>query len=235
MKRPSASPPAGFTGGAHFGRYIVIGFLTVAPLWVTWLVANLVFGFLANAGFPLLRGVALALRPFSETLADWLLNPVLQYMFAIVLTLAGLYAIGLLTALVLAQRLIAFMERQLQRLPFVHTIYGATKRLVSTFQQPPVSTQRVVLIAFPSPEMKAIGLVTRVMHDPTTGRKLAAVYVPTSPNPTSGYIEIVPLDDVVQTDWTVEEAMSFVMTGGTNARDELTFANPPAAKPSRPC
>jgi uncharacterized membrane protein len=63
------------------------------------------------------------------------------------------------------------------------------------------------------------------MRDPTTGRQLAAVYVPTSPNPTSGYIEIVPLEDVVQTDWSVEEAMAFVMTGGTNARDELVFDN----------
>ncbi|MDP2238877.1 MAG: DUF502 domain-containing protein [Burkholderiales bacterium] len=62
--------------------------------------------------------------------------------------------------------------------------------------------------------MKAVGFVTKIMHDETTGRELAVVYVPTSPNPTSGYIEIVPLSDVVQTDWTIEEAMSFVMTGG---------------------
>lgn len=235
MKTASSSAaPARLEGGRHFGRYVLIGFFTIAPLWVTWLVVDFVFGLLARTGSPVLRGVALGLRPFSETLADWLLNPVLQYVFAVLLTLAGLYGVGVLTALVLGRRLIAFMERQLERLPLIHTIYGATKRFVSTLQQPPVSTQRVVLIAFPSPEMKAIGLVTRVMHDPNTGRKLAAVYVPTSPNPTSGYIEIVPLEDVVQTDWTVEEAMSFVMTGGTNARDELAFTNPPAPTISKP-
>ena len=69
------------------------------------------------------------------------------------------------------------------------------------------------------------------MRDPTTGRDLAAVYVPTSPNPTSGYIEIVPLEDVVQTNWSVEEAMAFVMTGGTNAPDELSFSSP-GSKPA---
>ena len=74
--------------------------------------------------------------------------------------------------------------------------------------------------------------MTRVMRDPDTGRQLAAVYVPTSPNPTSGYIEIVPLDDVVQTDWSVEEAMAFVMTGGTNGPDELPFAHAPGRKKS---
>ena len=148
------------------------------------------------------------------------------------MTLALLYGVGLLTALVLGRRLIAFMERQLERLPLVQSIYGATKRFLSGLQNPPVSTQRVVLIAFPSPEMKAVGLVTRVLRDPNTGCQLAAVYVPTSPNPTSGYIEIVPLEDVVQTDWSVEEAMAFVMTGGTNAPDELPFSNPPDRKTS---
>jgi len=217
-------------GGHHFGRYIFIGFFTVAPLWVTWLVADFVFGLLARTGSPVLRGVALGVRSFSDTVADWLLNPIVQYLLAALLTVAGLYGIGRLTAFVLGRRLIAFMERQLGRLPLVQTIYGATKRFLSTLQKPPVSTQRVVLIAFPSPEMKAIGLVTRIMRDPNTDRQLAAVYVPTSPNPTSGYIEIVPLDDVVQTDWSVEEAMAFVMTGGTNARDELAFCNSARSK-----
>jgi len=123
------------------------------------------------------------------------------------------------------------MERQLDRMPLAQSIYSATKRFLSGLQEAPVSTQRVVLIAFPSPEMK-VGLVTRVMRDPNTGCQLAMVYVPTSPNPTSGYIEIVPLEDVVQTDWSVEEAMAFVMTGGTNAPDELPFSNPPGFETS---
>jgi uncharacterized membrane protein len=180
----------------------------------------------------MLRGVALALRPQSEVVADWLLNPYVQYVLAALLTLATLYGVGLLTAHVVGRRLLAFMERQLERLPVVQSIYGATKRFLNSLQKPPMSTQRVVLIAFPSPEMKAIGFVTRVMCDPATGCQLAAVYVPTSPNPTSGYIEIVPLDDVVQTNWSVEEAMTFVMTGGTTAPDVLRFSNPPSPERS---
>lgn len=223
---PSSPPPAAIRSNAHFGRYIVIGFFTVAPLWVTWLVADFVFSLLAKTGAPILRGVALTLRPMSAALADSLLNPYVQYVLAGLTTLGLLYAAGLLTALVLGRRLIAFVERQLQRLPAVQFIYGATKRLLNGLQKPPVSTQRVVLIAFPSPDMKAVGFVTRVMRDPNTDAELAAVYVPTSPNPTSGYIEIVPLKDVVQTDWTVEEAMAFVITGGTNAPEELAFSKP---------
>jgi len=73
--------------------------------------------------------------------------------------------------------------------------------------------------------MKAVGLVTRIIRDEASGCELAAVYVPTSPNPTSGYIEIVPMSEVVQTDWSIEEAMNFVMTGGTNAPDSIRFTS----------
>jgi uncharacterized membrane protein len=225
--KPAKSP----SGGAHFGRYLLIGFFTVAPLWVTWLVLDFLFSLLAKTGAPFLRGLARGLRPASETLADWLVHPMVQYVLAALVTLAGLYIVGLLTSVVVGRRLIAFTERLLARLPLVQTIYSATKRFLETLRQPPVSGQRVVLIAFPSPEMKALGFVTKVMTDPDTGRQLAAVYVPTSPNPTSGYIEVVPVDDLVQTDWSVEEAMAFVMTGGTNAPDQLRFANPPPGEP----
>lgn len=170
------------------------------------------------------------IAPFSPTLAAWLANSVFQKLLAILLTLGLLYGIGLLASRVIGRKLIVAMEKLLGRLPLVQAIYGGTKHFLQSLRQPPVSGQRVVLIAFPSPEMKAVGFVTKVMSDPDSGRTLAAVYVPTSPNPTSGYIEIVPLDDVVQTDWTIEEAMSFVMTGGTNAPDRVRFTNPASAE-----
>lgn len=213
----------------HIARHILIGFFTLAPLWVTWLVLDFLFSLLARTGAPFLRGLARGLRPLSDTLADWLLHPGVQYVLAACVTLAGFYAVGLLTSLVLGRRLIAWAEALLARLPLVQTIYGATKKFLETLRKPPATGQRVVLIAFPSPEMKALGFVTRVMTDPETGRELAAVYVPTSPNPTSGYIEIVPMDEVVWTDWSMEQAMAFVMTGGTNAPDTLRFGSGAAA------
>lgn len=122
-------------------------------------------------------------------------------------------------------KVIGIYENILARLPLVQTIYGATKRFLHTISQPPATGQRVVLISFPSSEMKAVGFITKIIQDKNSDRKLAAVYVPTSPNPTSGYIEILPMDDVILTDWTTEEAMTFVVTGGTNAPESLNFSN----------
>jgi uncharacterized membrane protein len=210
----------------HLLRYILIGFFTLAPLWVTWLVLDIVLKLLAQMGAPFLRGAARAVRPVSEWSADLLLNPWVQQGLAVLVTLLGLYLVGLITSFVFGRRLIAWLEGWLTRLPLVQTIYGATKRFLHTLQNPPIQGQRVVLVAFPSPEMRAVGLITKVFTDPDSGRELAAVYVPTSPNPTSGYIEIVPMDEVVPTDWTLEQAMTFVMTGGTNAPDQLRFDKP---------
>lgn len=211
---------------AKIGRTILIGFFTIAPLWVTWLVFDFLLGILANAGRPLLRAAASAIAPVSATLAAWLLDPVFQKLGAVLLTLAALYGIGLLASLVFGRKLIGVMESLLARLPLIQTIYSGTKRFLHTLRKPPVSGQRVVLISFPTPEMKAVGFVTKILHDTDTGQELAAVYVPTSPNPTSGYIEIVPLDQMVQIEWSIEEAMSFVMTGGANAPDKVRYRPP---------
>ena len=85
---------------------------------------------------------------------------------------------------------------------------------------------------FPSPEMKTVGFVTRTMIDQDTGRELAAVYVPTTPNPTSGYLEIVPVEKITPTKWTVDEAMKFVISGGTVAPDTMSYGGPNADKSS---
>lgn len=217
-------PPA---KARHFWRHVLVGFLTVAPLWVTWLAFDFVLGLLARSGEPLLRAIAGALRPASPLAAKWLLTPFFQSALAVLITLAALYLVGLATSFVLGRRLIAWLESLFTRLPLVQTIYNATKRFLQTLSKPPASgQQRVVLISFPSPEMKAVGFITKTFRDPDSGRELAAVYVPTAPNPTSGYIEIVPLDDVVPTDWSMEQAMTFVVTGGTSAPDSLRFNGP---------
>lgn len=213
----------------HLLRYLLIGFFTVAPLWVTWLVFDFLFGLLASTGEPFLKALARLLQPASDTLATWLLDSGVQAGLAALFTLVLLYAVGVFASLVVGRRLIAVAESWLTRLPGVQTVYRATQRFLQTVSKPAVTGQRVVLISFPSPEMKAVGLVTRVMKDADSGEDLAVVYVPTSPNPTSGYIEILPLADVVMTDWTMEEAMSFVMTGGTNAPERVRFRNPPRA------
>lgn len=210
----------------HTPRYLLIGLLTAAPLWVTWLVFDFIFTQLSKLGTPWVSTLSRALRGNYPGVADFILLPQFQSVLGVIFTLAVFYLLGWLASLVIGQRIIHWLERLVESIPVVAAIYGGTKRFLAAVKEKPAGVQRVVLINFPSSEMKAVGFVTRVIRDEASGEELAAVYVPTSPNPTSGYIEIVPVAQVVSTDWTMDEAMSFVMTGGATSPERIRFRNP---------
>ncbi len=140
-----------------------------------------------------------------------------------VATLFVILAVGALTRRVVGQRLLRWFEALIARVPLANVIYTSARKLLDMLETKPGSTQRVVLIDFPHRDMKSVGLVTRVIREEGSGRELAAVYVPTTPNPTSGYLEIVPVELLTPTDWTVDQAMSFIISGGAVAPDAMPF------------
>jgi uncharacterized membrane protein len=208
----------------HAPRYILAGALILTPLLVTWLVFEFLFHTLFHLGQPGVSAFDKAVYRVSPWFAEWLLTPWVEYLMAVALTLVVLYFLGWATTQVLGRRLLAWFEALMERVPLVKRIYGGIKIFLAAFQTKPQGVDRVVLIDFPSPEMKTIGLVTRTMIDEASGEELAVVYVPTSPNPTGGYIQFVPLAKVISTDWTLDEAMQFLMTAGTAARNTISFA-----------
>jgi uncharacterized membrane protein len=206
------------------GRYILIGIITAAPLAITWIIVDFLFRQLSRIGYPFVAGVARAVAPDHPSVAAWLENQAFLSVLAVIAVLALLSLLGWMATRVLGQRLIDLFERLVSIIPFVDKIYQATKRVLTVAGNSPGGDRRVVLIDFPSPAMKTIGLVTRILKDSKTGEELAAVYVPTSPNPTSGYIEIVPVRDLTFTDWTFDQAMSFVVTGGSSAPETIAYS-----------
>ncbi len=211
----------------HFRRYLLTGIITVIPIWITWLIFDFVLTQLSKLGMPWVKAASKQAETLLPELSSWLLHPWFQGGLAILLTLLLLYIIGWFTSRVVGARMLHLFEIVLAKIPFVQTIYGATKKLLGVLQQKPDNVQRVVLIAFPSPEMRTVGFVTRVFTDTDSGRELAAVYVPTTPNPTSGYLEIVPIENLISTDWTMEQAMTFIISGGAVAPDSVSFDRKP--------
>lgn len=208
-------------------RYLLTGILTVVPIWITWIVFRFVFVQLSEFGMPWVRVFSRTVNSYAPFVARWVEEPWFQSMLAVLVTLITLYLLGWLVTRVVGRRVLRFFDAIMERIPLVQTIYGGTKKMLAALQRKPDRLQRVVLIPFPSPEMKAVGFVTRVIRDQSSGRDLAAVYVPTTPNPTSGYLEIVPVDRIVSTDWTIDEAMTFIISGGAVAPDSLNFGSMP--------
>ena len=206
----------------HLQRYLLTGLLTFIPIWLTWAVFKFIFSLLSQVNLPWVAALFSALAGMFPNTIGTLNQGWLVSLFAFIVTIVALYITGFAANRVFGRRLIAMIEGLIERIPIAHTIYSGTKKLMSMLQKKPAGTQRVVLIDFPSPELKSIGFVTRVFSDPS-GREYAAVYVPTTPNPTGGYLEIVPIDRLVATDWSVDQAMAFILSAGAAAPDVLPF------------
>lgn len=211
-------------------RIFLTGVLTLLPIWLTWVVVKFVFVLLSDTSRPLveplLRNVALG----NPRVFGWLQQPWVLMGIALVATLGVILLSGVMARRVFGQRLLRWFEAFIARIPLANMIYGSARKLLDILQTSPDGTQRVVLVDFPHTEMKSVGFVTRVIREQGTGRELAAVYVPTTPNPTSGYLEIVPVDKITPTDWTVDEAMSFIISGGAVSPDTIPFAPPAPPK-----
>lgn len=208
-------------------RYLITGLLTFLPLWVTVLVFKFVLGLLADIGGPLVAGLVGALSLVAPHTADTLNQSGMVFVLALLLTLGGLYLVGWLAHRMIGRRLLDTFDGLLQRIPLVQTIYGGTKKLMAVLQHKPGGTQRVVLVDFPRPGIKVVGFVTRTLIEEGSGREIAAVYVPTTPNPTGGYLELVPMDELTPTDWTMDQAMAFIISGGAVSPDSLPAPHAP--------
>lgn len=200
---------------------LLAGLLIITPLVITVFVVRGVFDAALWMGRPLvdwaMRGLRIIfnLDPTQEIVLGRATNIV-----AVLLTAAMLYILGALGSNVVGLRLIGVFESLLVRIPFIDTVYNAVKRTLHALSGPPggdSAKQVVVLVEFPSPEMKTIGFMTNTITDTKTGRRYAAVYIPTTPNPTSGYMELVPVEKVEVTDWTMDQALSAILSGGASA------------------
>lgn len=204
----------------YLQRYLITGLLTFIPLWLTWTVFAFVVSLLSHVGAPAVTATFALISAMFPEAAEWLGQEWFRSIVAFAGTIVAIYLLGFAASRMLGQRLLGAFERLIERIPLVHTIYGGSKKLMTMMQNKPGGTQRVVLIGFPAPTLKTIGFVTRTFVD-SAGREMAAVYVPTTPNPTGGYLEVVPVDDLIATDWSVDQAMAFILSGGAAGPEKL--------------
>jgi uncharacterized membrane protein len=136
----------------------------------------------------------------------------------LVVVAGGLILIGWATAGVLGRFFVRLYERILDRLPVIRGLYSATKQIFQTvFSNQSNTFREVALIEFPRKELWTIGFITGKAGGEIAdlvGDDVVNVYVPTTPNPTSGYLVHVPRRDIVILDMTVEEGIKFVISGG---------------------
>lgn len=188
-----------------FKNYFVTGIIVIVPLLVTILVFRALIRLVDNL-FGLL----------PEKLQPQTYIPV--FGIELVITFVIIVIIGLLASNFLGKKFLVLWEGFLTKIPLVKTIYQGVKQLTSGIVSDKRMFSKVVLIQFPFRNHYMIGFVTgedrRFLKDPQ-GRRMLKIFIPTTPNPTSGFFCIVPEDEVKFLDITSDEAFRLIISAGS--------------------
>jgi uncharacterized membrane protein len=188
-------------------RYLIAGLLVWMPLYVTFILVKFLGGVMDDS---------IGLLPDNLRPEHWWGTPLPG--LGVILTIVLIFVTGVLTANLVGRKVVGGWEALLERIPFVRSIYSASKNFAEiVFSDSDVAFSKVLLVEYPRK-----GLYTLTFQTATevgeiqarTGQDVVACFVPTTPNPTSGFIIIVPKKDTIELDMEVEEAVKLVMSLG---------------------
>jgi uncharacterized membrane protein len=194
--------------------WLVAGLLVWVPLGVTFLVVKL----LVDMADQVLLLLPIEYRP--EQLLGFNIPG-----FGVALTLLTVVITGMIFANLFGRRLVRLWEDILARIPLVRSIYSSVKQITETlFSAQGKSFRKVALVEYPRRDLWTLAFVTgdtaKGFID-ITSRDLVSIYVPTTPNPTSGFFLMVPREDIVELDITVEAGLKLILSTGVVIPDEL--------------
>ena len=152
-------------------------------------------------------------------------GPMLWYwsLFALLLAIAVICGFGLLARNYIGKKIIEWMDRALLQVPFLNKIYGATKQVNEALTSGDKNSfKTVALIEFPHPGSYAVGFITseqRAEPQIKSGKNLVCVFIPTTPNPTSGFLVLVPEEKVTKLEMSVSDGVKYIISLGAIAPD----------------
>jgi len=199
---------------------LIAGLLVVIPLattiWLSTVVSRFVLAFLTS--------IPKQLNPFIT------LNPLLQDLINLALGLTvpllGILLIGLMARNFVGRWLLEFGEGTLSRIPFAGSVYKTLKQLLETFlRDNSTRFRRVVLVEYPREGLFSVGFVTGLVGpslQPELDETLLSVFIPTAPNPTTGWYTLVPESSVKDLNISVEDAFRTIISAGIVNPDERT-------------
>jgi uncharacterized membrane protein len=187
----------------HFKKGFLAGMLVVLPLFITLVILKFMLGMVTGMLEPALVRVYPHIPIWVKTL------------ISMVILLLAIYLLGLMAGHFLGQWFLNRMDKLLLRIPLLSSIYGSSRDVVRIFMNPDrkAAFREVVLVEFPGPGLNAFGFITGEIINPQ-GQSCYKVFIPTTPNPTTGFLEVIEQSRVIHCGLTVEEGIKTIMSGG---------------------
>ena len=200
-------------------KRMLTGLLLILPVYVTFFVVKFLFSFVGGTLAPVIKKV---LQFYGVALPKSSLDEFIITFFGIILTFIALYFIGIFAANFVGKAIISYFENLLTKTPIIRTIYSSVKQIIHAVSLPGKQAfKRVVLVDFPKEGTKSIGFVTSDTQY-NKEQKYITVFIPTTPNPTTGFLIFVTEDTVTDTTLTVEEAFKTLFSGGVLTPRDIT-------------
>ncbi|MEK6558581.1 MAG: DUF502 domain-containing protein [Planctomycetota bacterium] len=195
-------------------KRMITGLILILPVYVTFFVVKFLFGFVGGTLSPVIKK---ALQLLGFALPKTSLDEFIITFLGLILTFISLYFIGIFAANFVGKSIIKYFENLLTKTPIIRNIYSSVKQILHAISLPGKQAfKRVVLVDFPREGVKSVGFVTgSTKHN--NGKEFINVFVPTIPNPTTGFLIFVSEDSITDTNLTVEEAFKLLFSGGVLA------------------
>lgn len=206
-------------------RYLIAGLLVWVPLGVTVMVIKLLVGMMD-------RSLLLLPEPYRP---DNLLGFHIPGL-GVVLTTIIVLVTGMVVANLFGRKLVKLWESMLAQIPLVRTIYTGVKQVLETvFSSSGQSFRKVLLVEYPRRGLWTLAFQSSTVAGEAqtkTGRKVVNVFIPTTPNPTSGFFIMVPSDDVVELDMSVDDGLKMIISAGVVVPEWTPDTLPDGTKPA---
>ena len=211
----------------RFRRTMMAGISVIAPIgitaWVLWNLFNWGAGLVARP----------VIKPFATMLGspDWYNRGV-----GFLVTVSIIWLVGIITTNVVGRRLVTHARKAIERLPVVRTIYMPVRQLMETMTSAESGSgfQKVVLFEYPRRELWTLGFLAGDVPMQEGGTSAHSIFVPTAPNPTTGFMLIVPRDELKHTSLSIEEAFQMIVSAGVAVPTTLKLPPGVAESSERP-
>ena len=195
-----------------FKKYFITGILSIIPVYITYWIIEKVFLLVSVPGKTIILSIIKILN------IDYADNG--QYFYLLenaagfILTMLFLITLGLIVSNVIGKKIYTLFEKILSAIPVVNKVYSSIKQIISTFSvSDNNSFKKVVLLEYPKKGLWTMSMVTGESTN-KKNEEFYTVFVPTTPNPTSGFMLFVKKEDVIDTKVSVEEGLKIIISGG---------------------
>ena len=197
---------------SHFKQYIFTGLLSILPIYATYWIVKQLFLLFSSPGTKL----------YYLTFGDNTFKYLPEFI-GFLLTIISIYIIGRFVTNVLGKSLLHEIEKLVERIPIVSLVYKTVKQITESISsQNNNAFKKVIQLEYPRKGLWTLAMVTGESTD-REGNEYFHIFVPTTPNPTSGYMIYALKSDTVETELTVEEALKIIISGGMLAPNENTL------------